>query len=106
MSWAAAAIERLERGQHADVRPHGNSMTPRIRNGAHVRLAPNTAPDELEKGDVVLVKVNGNVYLHLISATDKNRVQISNNHGRVNGWVQRERVYGKAVLIAHGPVIV
>lgn len=105
MSWADHAIERLQRGQHADIRPRGNSMAPRVTDGAHVRLAPNAHPDDLEKGDVVLVKVSGRVYLHLVSATDKDRVQISNNKGRVNGWVPRGRVYGKAVLIVHGGTI-
>jgi phage repressor protein C with HTH and peptisase S24 domain len=102
MTWADSAIELLENGESVDVRPRGHSMEPRIKDGALVRLAPNTHPHELEKGDVVLVKVNGRVYLHQVTPTDKKRVQIGNNRGRINGWVPRERPYGKAVSILHG----
>jgi len=39
----------------------------------------------LPRGDVVLVKVKGTVYLHLITALEKERVQIGNNRGRIIG---------------------
>ena len=34
--------------------------------------------------------------MHLVSAVDatRDRVQISNNRGRVNGWTSHARVYG------------
>lgn len=72
----------------------GNSMTPRIRSGDIVTVTPVDSAD-VKKGDVVLARVRGRLYLHLISATEKDRVQISNNHGHVNGWTTRDRVYGK-----------
>ena len=74
-------------------------MVPKVMSGAHVTLRPNTSPNTLKAGDVVLVKVRGRVYLHLISATDPRRVQISNNKGRVNGWVPRSSVFGVATNI-------
>jgi hypothetical protein len=46
---------------------------------------PVTEPDMLPRGDVVLVKVKGTVYLHLITALEKERVQIGNNRGRIIG---------------------
>jgi hypothetical protein len=95
MSWADAAIEQLRRGEAAIVRPRGNSMTPRVRSGDACELEPVNDPDALRRGDVVLVKVNGTVYLHLITALEKERVQIGNNHGRINGWTPKSNVYGR-----------
>ena len=75
------------------MRVHGNSMTPRINNGAVVTIAPFTtgAPT---KGQVVLAKVHGRWYLHLVSAVKPGQVQISNNHGHVNGWTSISNVVG------------
>lgn len=99
MSWASHAISQLASGQNAVVTPRGNSMSPRVISGAKVMLMPNTAPEYLKKDDIVLVRIKGRVYLHLISATDSRRVQIANARGRVNGWVSREKPYGVVVAV-------
>jgi hypothetical protein len=54
------------------------------------------AAAKVEVGDIVLARVAGVVYLHLVSAVEpaKGRVQISNNRGRVNGWTSYARVFG------------
>ena len=53
-----------------------------------------------EVGDIVLVRVKGNVFLHLIKAIDnKKRFLIGNNRGKVNGWVGRDAIYGKAIKV-------
>jgi hypothetical protein len=41
----------------------------------------------------------------LVSAVDqaKKRVQISNNHGRVNGWTSHDRVFGICVAVDDVP---
>jgi hypothetical protein len=46
------------------------------------------------KGDIVLCKVMGNQYLHLVKAVDGNRVQIGNNRGGINGWTSLAQIYG------------
>ncbi|WP_202869056.1 hypothetical protein [Kribbella antibiotica] len=58
-------------------------------------------PAEVEVGDIVLARVAGTVYLHLVSAVDpvKKRVQISNNRGRINGWTSHDRVFGICVSV-------
>lgn len=99
MGWADRAIEDLREGRQTWIRPRGNSMRPKVLSGARVRVAPISDPSSLTRGEIVLVKVNGNVYLHLVSAVDNARVQISNNRGRANGWVARSGVYGRAVEI-------
>lgn len=103
VSFAAHAIAELAEGREAWITPRGNSMRPKVTSGARVRVTPIRDPASLRKGDIVLVKVGRSVYLHLISATDKNRVQISNNKGRVNGWVSRDSVFGIATEIINGP---
>jgi hypothetical protein len=53
----------------------------------------------LKPGDIVLCKVNGSQYLHLIKAIQNDRYQIGNNIGRINGWINRNSVYGICVKI-------
>lgn len=89
------AVEPLLKGETIEVRGVGNSMTPKLKSGDIVTVEPITPETELKKGDVVLVKVNGRVYLHLIKAFTAEEVLIGNNHGHVNGWTKKENVYGK-----------
>lgn len=75
-------------------------MRPKVESGATVTLEPVTAA-EVEVGDVVLCRVAGNVYLHLVTAVqgtdDDRRVQIGNMRGRINGWTRA--IYGRATEI-------
>lgn len=93
------AIQKLLKGETVEIRPRGNSMRPKIKSGQLVTIEPIKDFGSLKKGEIVLVKVGSNTYVHLISATDKNRVQISNNHGKINGWTQRINVFGRVVKI-------
>lgn len=99
MHWATKAIEDLQAGKQAIIHPKGNSMQPKVVSGAEVTLEPINDASVLNKDDIVLVSVGRNIYLHLITALDKDRVQISNNKGRVNGWVMKKNVYGRAISI-------
>lgn len=91
-------IDRLRRGETVQFRPHGNSMTPRIESGSLVTVAP-VQDGSVEKGDVVLCKVRGRIFLHLVAAKRGDQFQISNNHGHVNGWTSAACVYGKLVRV-------
>ena len=86
---------RVADGETVEFRPTGTSMVPLIRSRQKVRVE-QVEPTSVEKGDIVLSRVAGTVYLHLVSAVDheRARVQISNNRGRVNGWTSQPRVYG------------
>jgi len=96
------AIKQLQDGKNASIKPRGNSMKGRVESGDVVQLEP-CIPDSLSTNDVVLVKVKGRVYLHLIKAIkqekNKLRFQIGNNVGGINGWVGHNAIYGKATLI-------
>ena len=104
MGWSNGAIEKLLAGETAGIRPHGGSMRPRIESGQHVLLAPIQDPDLLKEGDIVLARVAGNVYLHLVKAVERDRVLIGNNRGGINGWTSKKKVYGIAIAIDGEPV--
>jgi len=75
MSYPLHIFEKLEAGEIVSWRPKGNSMTPKIKSG----------------------QLCGKRYLHLISAIQGDRFQISNNHGHVNGWTRK--IYGRLVCV-------
>lgn len=56
--------------------------------------------DALQKGDIVLCKVRGNEYLHLIKAIRGKQFQIGNNRGGINGWVSGNSIFGKCVSVS------
>ncbi|HSO34723.1 MAG TPA: hypothetical protein VLT33_19445 [Labilithrix sp.] len=62
-------------------------------------MAPITDHSTPETGDIVLCKVNGSQYIHLVSAIQGARFRISNNKGHVNGWVTANAIYGKLVNV-------
>src|SRR5215469_15350298 len=77
MGWATYAREALARGETVQVRPRGHSMTGRIDDGDMVTLAP-CDPGVLQIGDAVLVRVHGNMLLHLIKTIQGDRFLIGN----------------------------
>ncbi len=98
MSWAKYAVEALRNGQSAQIRPRGHSMKGKVNDGDLVTLEPCN-PDHLSVGDVVLVRVRGRDYLHLIKAIDGGRFPIGNNRGGTNGWVGHNCIHGIATKI-------
>lgn len=97
MNWASQAIEKLANGEDATVKPRGHSMKGKVNDKDLVYLTP--PPDALSIGDIVLVKVNKRIYLHLIKSVNQNRYLIGNNKGGTNGWVGRNCIYGIATKI-------
>lgn len=80
-------------------------MVPRIKSGQLVTVTP-TPHDEIEAGDIVLCKVSGAEYLHLVVAVlsrgrrdegEQLVFVIGNNRGRING--RTSNVYGKVTRI-------
>jgi hypothetical protein len=99
-----AVAARVAGGATVEFRPTGSSMVPLIRSRQLVTVVP-VDPAAVEVGDIVLARVSGTVYLHLVSAIDRarSRVQISNNRKRVNGWTTHPRVYGLCVAVDGTP---
>lgn len=73
-------------------------MRGKVNDGDLVTLEPRSR-DQLAVGDIVLVKVKGRIYLHLIKAINGERFLIGNNRGGTNGWVGGHCIYGVATRI-------
>lgn len=95
MGWAQGYIEKLEAGETVQFRPRGHSMTGIVNNKDLVVVAPIKEDYEIKKKDVVLCKVQGKEYLHLVKkVASDGRYQIGNNKGGINGWVSKNSIYG------------
>lgn len=100
MSKASYMAQLLMSGKTLErYKEGGNSMLPLIKSQQPVRVEPITKDTVLNVGDIVFCKVKGNYYTHLISAIRKNEYQISNNRGRINGWVKESNIFGKVTKI-------
>lgn len=96
MGWASGHIAKLQLGETVSFRPRGTSMMPRISSGQLCTVEPVEIA-ALKVGDVVLCKVGGAEYLHLVKAIQGDRVQIGNMRGRINGWTRA--VFGRLVHV-------
>jgi len=98
MGWATGYIQRLRAGETVSFRPRGHSMSGKIESGQLCTVAP-VDPETVKAGDIVLCKVNGREYLHLVKAVNGGNFQIGNNRGRINGWTSRQQVFGKLTRV-------
>ena len=98
MGWASGFIEQLRRGDTVAFRPRGHSMSPKIESGQLCTVAPVDVA-ALVVGDIVLCKVKGSEYLHLVKAIQGQRYQIGNNRGFINGWVGSNAIYGRLLRV-------
>ncbi len=94
-----AWIARLKNGETVSFREGGNSMTPRIKSRQKCTYSPVSSMEDVSIGDAVFCRVGSSYFTHLISAIRDEQVQISNNHGHVNGWTHISNVFGKVILI-------
>ena len=94
-----AWIARLRAGETVSFRETGNSMTPRIKSRQKCTYVPVAAMDDIKVGDAVFCKVASSYFTHLVTGIRGDQVQISNNHGHVNGWTGIGNVFGKVVKV-------
>lgn len=73
-------------------------MKGKIESGQLVTVEP-IKEQALQKGDIVLCKVRGTEYLHLIKAVRGERYLIGNNIGRINGWIGRHSIFGRCIAV-------
>ena len=73
-------------------------MSGKVESGQLCTVEP-VDPLTLKVGDIVLCKVGGREYLHLIKAINGCRFQIGNNRGHVNGWVGPSAIFGRCVRV-------
>jgi translation initiation factor IF-1 len=98
MGWASGYIEKLKKGETVSFRPRGNSMSPRIKSGQLCTVRPVNS-SELQEGNIILCKIRGTEYLHLVRARQGDRFQIMNNHGKINGWIGASSIFGLLIKI-------
>lgn len=98
VGWATAYIGKLQQGETVSFRPRGNSMQGRIESGQLCTVAP-VDPATLKPGDIVLCKVHGQEYLHIVKAIQGERFQIGNNRGHINGWVGARAIFGRCISV-------
>ena len=101
MGWATQYIAKLKAGETVQFRPRGNSMQGKIESGQLCTVEPLADHVVLEPGDIVLCKVNGNEYLHLVKSISAGHktFTIGNNRGHINGTVGRNCIYGRCVRV-------
>lgn len=98
MGWATHYIEELQAGKTISFRPRGSSMKGRIESGDLCTVEP-VKHSTLAVGEIVLCKVRGSEYLHIIKDIDGERFQIGNNRGGINGWIGSDAIFGKCIAI-------
>jgi hypothetical protein len=98
VGWAAFHIAKLRNGETVSFRPRGHSMSGRIESGQLCTVMPVDV-STLQVGDIVLCKVGGADYLHIVKAIAAGRFQIGNNRGRINGWVGANGIFGTCIRI-------
>jgi hypothetical protein len=98
MGWATGHIARLQKGETVSFRPRGHSMKGLIESGQLCTVEPlGDAPPEA--GEIVLCRVRGAEYLHLVKAVQGARFQIGNNRGHINGWVTAHAIFGRCIAV-------
>lgn len=74
-------------------------MKGKVESGQLCTVDPVKEDELIEAGDIVLCKVSGKQFLHLVKAVQGGRFQIGNNKGHINGWVGRGAIFGKLVKV-------
>ncbi|AEO93357.1 repressor protein [Bacillus phage G] len=100
MSKASMIAKMLQEGKTIErYKEAGNSMLPILKSKQPVTLEPVTIDIVLKENDIVFCRVKGNYYTHKITGIRNNQYQISNNRGFVNGWISRDKIFGKVTKI-------
>ena len=98
MGWADGHIARLAQGDTVQFRPRGHSMTGKVDSGALCTVAP-IGDHVIAVDDIVLCRVKGAQYLHLVKAIQGERYQIGNNRGGINGWITKQQIFGRLIAV-------
>ena len=99
MGWASKHIEKLQAGEPVSFRPRGNSMSGLIESGDFVKVVPVDKTWPLRVGDIVLCRVKGREYLHLVKDLNGDQVEFGNYRGRINGLTSLGQCFGRVVQV-------
>jgi len=73
-------------------------MSPKVESGQLCTVEP-VDPGAIAVGDIVLCKVRGSEFLHLVKAIHGERFQIGNNRGFINGWIGAKAIFGRLLRV-------
>ncbi|HXX14722.1 MAG TPA: S24 family peptidase, partial [Candidatus Eremiobacteraceae bacterium] len=92
----------LRRGHAVQFRVHGQSMTPNLRDGDQVVVAP-VNPTELHRGDVVLAQNLDGLRVHRLHSVDTaSRAATLRSDTGLDFDPPAHRIFGKVVSARHG----
>ena len=74
-------------------------MTPRIKSRQKCTYIPVQSMADIQVGDAVFCRVGSSYFTHLVTAIKGEQVQISNNHGHVNGWITLDAIFGRVIRV-------
>lgn len=100
MNWTQH-ITKLRAGETVSFRPKGNSMQGKVESGQLCTVEPVKDPGAVKEGDIVLAKVKGNIYFHLVKAVRVNGVRqfLIGGVRSENGWASENAIFGRCIKI-------
>lgn len=97
----SAICEQLAEGRQAAFTVTGMSMWPFLRHGVDTVVLEKAAPEQIQKGDIILVRVNPARYLlHRVTSCTADAVQTTGDGNCFrDGFFPRERIVARAVKL-------
>jgi hypothetical protein len=96
-------LEALDAGKsYTWTAPDGGyfaSMRKAIKHGQTLTMSPVTDPDEVQVGDIVLVKWHKGHLFHMVGEIQADQFLIVNSLGKVNGWVSGADILGRVTKV-------
>jgi hypothetical protein len=75
------------------------SMRKAVKHGQTLTMSPVVNPNEIQVGDLVLVKWHQSNIFHIVGEIQGDRYLIVNSLGKVNGWVSATEILGRVTKI-------
>jgi hypothetical protein len=75
------------------------SMRKAVKHGQTLTMSPVVNPNEIQVGDLVLVKWHQSNIFHIVGEIQGDRYLIVNSLGKVNGWVSTTEILGRVTKI-------
>ena len=100
MRWVDQCLQEVLSGREVQLIIKGRSLEPYVLDGACVHISPISFDyNDISEGDIVLARLpSGRIIVHMVIEPPRdNHFCIGNSSGRVDGWVDRHSVLGKAV---------
>jgi hypothetical protein len=80
------------------------SMRKALKHGQTLTMSPIGSPDEIQVGDLVLVRWHKGDIFHIVGEIQGDQYLIVNSLGKVNGWVSAADILGRVTnIIEPGP---